>query len=818
MEPHKSGFSLRSLFLKDEPDKVALAATKSTNEQQLLAGQATKLAIELITLLRSAPDIGQWRTALVIAESKTNPDRRLLYQVYREVEIDSHVISVTQRLRLRCTNNPIVWRPTTKGQPTPPAIQAIIDSPWFSDMVEGIIESKWWGHSLIQLNFLTAGYDPDTQPGIELISRPNVRPEFGDILPAPGNTSGAIAYRQRPYTDFLLEVGKPNDLGIFNGIAPNVLFKRYAVKDWAEFLEVYGMPLRMAEYDPNQPGQRSELESIMRTMGSNAGVIVPKGSSMQLIDSAKAGNSSAFDLNAAFHNAEISKAILLQTMTTSAGSSLSQAEVHQAAEDEAVMGYRRYVLRYLNSTFRRILQRHGISAEGAFHYDNRERLSMSQMADVLVKLQNIADIPMSWVYETFGIPAPGPDDVIKSNTPVSSQQPDIASTAEKKKLTLPDYGPAQPHLQLSLSEGAITGLEEELLRRIYTDQLATGRIDRTYFFALARQLDDAISSGLLAADWSSSQPSDYRTLLEANVQRFSAAKTLALVQQLNEAKNTATTFAAFRATVAPLLSQYNASWLRTEYNHALATAQMGAAWRAAYAARATSPYWQYSTVGDDRVRPAHARLDGLTFRLDDPEAARLWPPNDFGCRCDGVILNQSAKTPATLQDGISALGPDTWARIQSRGWDTNFGSAGLIFTRSMEYLASFSPNALTPSAWGLAPASQRRLAALPRAGTGSIPAAGLTDHRAVTVPLEAGLALPAGIPARAITDTFSAPHEVWLQEAAGHILRIYLRFYQGGAVVITSSVSPSAPERIISITFSSAPEGLRAGILSTIND
>lgn len=814
MEPKNKGFSLRRLFLRDDPaDTRALAAPKSVNEAQHLAGPKA-LSIERITLLRIAPDIGQWRAALAIAESKTNPDRRLLYQVYNEVTLDAHVISVTQRLKLRCTNNPIVWRPATKTQTTPPAIQAIISAPWFTDLIEYIIESKWYGHSLIQLNFLEKNYVPDARPGVELIARPNVRPEFGDVLPAPGATSNAIPFRTPPYTNFLLECGRPNDLGLFNGIAPNVLFKRYGVKDWAEFLEVYGMPLRKAEYDPNQPGQRTELESIMRDMGSNAGIIIPRGSTMELIDSAKAGNSQAFDLYAAFHNAEISKAMLLQTMTTSDGSSLSQAEVHQRAEDEAVMGYRLYVLRYLNSTFKAILQRHGLPVtDGQFEYDNRERLSMSQMADVVIKLQNVADIPMSWIYDTFGIPAPGPGDVIKSNQAVSSQQPDLATTEEKKKLTLPDYPAPHGHLQLSLSEGALTGIEEELLRRIYTDQVATGRIDRTYFFALSRQLTDAVAEGLLAAEWSSAQPSDYRTLLEANVQRFSAAKTLALVQQLNQAKNAAATFAEFRQAVAPLLSNYNANWLRTEYNHAVAAAQMGAAWRQAYAQREQRGFWQYVTAGDDRVRPAHAALDGMIFRLDDPEAARLWPPNDFGCRCDGVTLAASPRrTPNTLTDAVAAMGGDAWARATAKGWDTNWGQQAIIFRRSMEYIASFAPNSLTPASWGLSSAAQASRPALPKGG--QLPTGGLQDYRSVAVPLAPGVSLPAGVSPRAATDTFSAPAEVWLQEAAGRILRIYLRYYQGGAVVITTAVSPTEPEQIVSITFTTAPEGLRAGILS----
>lgn len=55
---------------------------------------------------------------------------------------------------------------------------------------------------------------------------------------------------------------------------------------------------------------------------------------------------------------------------------------------------------------------------------------------------------------------------------------------------------------------------------------------------------------------------------------------------------------------------------------------------------AARPYVEYRTVGDSRVRPAHADLDRKLWRADDPSWRRFSPPNGFNCRCSVVTLSE----------------------------------------------------------------------------------------------------------------------------------------------------------------------------------
>jgi uncharacterized protein with gpF-like domain len=71
------------------------------------------------------------------------------------------------------------------------------------------------------------------------------------------------------------------------------------------------------------------------------------------------------------------------------------------------------------------------------------------------------------------------------------------------------------------------------------------------------------------------------------------------------------------------------------------------------------PFWQYWTVGDIRVRPGHAELDGFIARAIDPVWRKVYPPWDFNCRCSVVPLTEEEALgidPDASEGGIERLG------------------------------------------------------------------------------------------------------------------------------------------------------------------
>lgn len=71
-----------------------------------------------------------------------------------------------------------------------------------------------------------------------------------------------------------------------------------------------------------------------------------------------------------------------------------------------------------------------------------------------------------------------------------------------------------------------------------------------------------------------------------------------------------------------------------------AQAQAAGRWRQIEKNKARFPYLRYVTVGDHRVRPAHAAWHNLVLRADDPWWKTHFPPNGFNCRCRVVQIDE----------------------------------------------------------------------------------------------------------------------------------------------------------------------------------
>jgi SPP1 gp7 family putative phage head morphogenesis protein len=109
----------------------------------------------------------------------------------------------------------------------------------------------------------------------------------------------------------------------------------------------------------------------------------------------------------------------------------------------------------------------------------------------------------------------------------------------------------------------------------------------------------------------------------------------------------------------------------------MSTAYSAARWHALQAPEVQRALWgfRYATVGDDRVRPAHQLLEGVTLPKDDAFWDRNWPPNGWACRCAALELFEERDVVAPPEGPVELQG-----RLITPGADKGFGfNPGKVF-------------------------------------------------------------------------------------------------------------------------------------------
>ena len=130
------------------------------------------------------------------------------------------------------------------------------------------------------------------------------------------------------------KAGLPIRGGIARAAGWAYLFKNYVLKDWVTFTEIFGQPLRVGKYHPGATElDRHTLLQAVANIGTDAAAIIPESMQIEFTEARQSGSAELYQKFCEYLDAQVSKAVLGQTLTTEmshAGGSRAAAQVHQA--------------------------------------------------------------------------------------------------------------------------------------------------------------------------------------------------------------------------------------------------------------------------------------------------------------------------------------------------------------------------------------------------------------------------------------------------------------------------------------------------------
>ena len=507
--------------------------------------------------------------------------------------------------------------------------------------------------------------------------------------------------------------GRPNRAGIMWVVSWMTLFKNYTVKDWLAFSEVYGMPIRLGKYDTS--ASEEDKEALMRailSMGSDAAGVINKETEVEFVEATR-GEGELYENLAKFCNAEISKAILGQTLTTEVGvggGSRALGETQNEVRRDLMVSDAKNLAKTLNRDLIRPLVLFNFGAETPcpkLKFKTEEPEDTKQAVGTLKELVSMGlPVSRSYVYERFGIPIPQDGEELlepkgdsfgglpfKGGTVLQAN-----SFGKKAQAVIDEFvdglvaAGAEAHAddfkivaQAIEKANDLKGLRDRLLKTFRTvnkrqmEKLLQKLLMSAEVFGMESVLVQGTQTVQLqpldfqeAEDYLKKKklvtPEEFKQIKERlRTLAFTVSKVSnmghlqAILDELHDAVKNGNTLQEFKEQLTEKLEAKGWEGKLPQKIDLVFRQNVQTAYQVGRYVQMTTeaavemrPYWMYDAVDDDRTRPLHKKMDGVVRRYDDEFWDQWYPPNGFGCRCGVISLSESAvkRRGLTIGEGL----------------------------------------------------------------------------------------------------------------------------------------------------------------------
>lgn len=595
---------------------------------------------------RQILDVGKWSDAL---KSADRGRRKELFDLYENILTDG-VLGDAIDKRIRAVTGADLTFQLEDGTEVPEII-TFIDTDEFEYLLEEIVKAVFWEFSLIEPTFDENGMHVYSVP------RKHIRPDTKTIAINETDPEGQIDYAK---LDVLEVISRKQKHGLLLRACPYAILKRGGIGDWAQMVEIFGMPQRIGKYSVHDPEARKALEQAFNSQGGAATLIVPKETDVETTANSGTGGGNLYKDFIATLDEQLLITILSQTMTTKDGSSRSQSETHKEVEEEVNKQDLRFVQRILNHKFLPILERRGYPVKGGSFVFPKvlENLTVQE----IISLSGVLAIPAYYVQERYGIPAAEKDDVIlqrqqtkepEEPQPAKGKKPKaknrlrdffaFASTKERgdnrnfaTKLTDSITG------KLTLSDKYSIDLKEllqEALNEVY-DNEKNGKeqpiVSRPLFDISNNALQQGINSVFSEPEFGKKNEAFIEEFCH-NTAVFAAFKnhrqTADIVALLYDKNGNLRPFSKFKKLALQVSRDYNVNWLQTEYNTAVRAARQAVNYRKWLETEHLYPNLEYLESTASHPRTSHLDYVGTILPIRHKWWDTHMPPSDWNCAC-----------------------------------------------------------------------------------------------------------------------------------------------------------------------------------------
>lgn len=667
---------------------VKATVKKGSTNQPLIINQVIVKPVN-----RSLLSMDKWTNAL---KSADNGKYKELFDLYELLMTDGILADAIEK-RIRAVKGADLTFQFADGTESDEMIN-LIDTDEFEYMLEEVMKSVFEFITVLEFDF-SNGFDVYSAP------RKHIRADKKLIAINESDYDTGISYADAPN---VIEIkNRSTKYGLLHRAAPYVILQRGGLGDWAQMVELFGMPQRVGKYSIYDTEARKQLQEAFDSQGAAATLIVPKETDIETTTISGSGGGGLYKDFITTLQELMLITILSQTMTTMDGSSMSQSKVHKDVEEELNKADLRFVQRILNKKFKPILEARGYKVkDGAFNFPKALK---DLTVDELISLSDIIEIPAYYFHDKYGLPQPAAGDIIAKkaqpapadpNAPIdpNAPVPPELKPPKSKDVKLSDSDKSwfkemvsgffvdartmwsratnqvtERSRGLSLADKStnytaginIDKLFNQALNDIYAQYELNPEdmplVSKPLFDISNKSYQKAIDKEFKSAGVEFGKKNEsFIAEFKQNAAVFSAFKnhrqTSDIVAQLIDADGNLLSFDKFRKAVlgTTIKADYNQNWLKTEYNMAVRSSRMAAKLKQFEATKRLYPNLEFMPSTAAEPREAHKEWYGTILPMDHPWWKDHTPPVDWGCECS---IKNTDKAVTDVPEGGETIDP-----------------------------------------------------------------------------------------------------------------------------------------------------------------
>lgn len=381
-----------------------IAYVKPPVEKKEGSFSMTTAAIEVVPAR-----IDKFLLALSMARGVYSQERKILYDMYHNsIDFDSQLRLLIEKRILNTSGRRLEYV-NSAGKPIK-AGNKILEAPRFNQFIRDAIYYRvFWGMGLFEI--ISKKWNGQLLFDYNIIPPEHIDP-YEQLVrkTAYGEDREDKSYKDKKNVVF---VGEPDDFGLLLPATIQCIYKRAAMNDYAQYSVLAGTNFQTIKYRGKMPDQKQREAIRRQVLEAKGGVIdLPPDIDVLTENQSSTSQNQLFENKLKYHDEQLAKLILGQTMTTDDGSSYAQAEVHERQQETIFDADAKAIIDMLNYDFIESHEMLGITMSGRWQFADNNSVKTEKNIEIDLKLKELGyNFTPEQIAEKYNLDIPEDDSI-----------------------------------------------------------------------------------------------------------------------------------------------------------------------------------------------------------------------------------------------------------------------------------------------------------------------------------------------------------------------------------------------------------------------